>query len=223
MPNHYLLTVKSLLRRLDYLPPWLAIALGVCLSLGMVLVPTSSLVAAMGFVVLLGVAFALACGGEPIAEIIRESKPESPPPEPVEPLPPERPSLVELVDIPAGVFLMGSTESDREQPIHEVHVLAFRCMCYPVTWRLYKEIMGIDPGWPEGEADERPVNNVSWYNAIEFCNRLSEKESLQPCYHKDREWRMAMRLQRQRLPATYRSGMGIRLSGRHTDALCLRR
>ena len=42
--DHYLLTVKSLLRRLDYLPPWLAIALGICLSLGAVLVPASSLV-----------------------------------------------------------------------------------------------------------------------------------------------------------------------------------
>src|SRR5512139_1453769 len=157
MPNHYLLTLKSLLRRLDYLPPRLAIALGVCLSLGVVLIPASSLVPAVCFVVLLGVAFGLAYGGEPIAEIIRESKPEPPPPEPVEPPPPERPPLVELVDIPAGVFLMGSTEADREQPVHEVHVPAFRCMRYPVTRRIYKEIIGSDPGWPEGEADERPV------------------------------------------------------------------
>src|SRR5512147_2507250 len=157
MPNHPLSTLKSLLRRLDYLPPWLAIALGVCLSLGVVLIPASSLVTVISFVVLLGIAVALAHGGEPIAEIIRESKPESPPPEPVEPPPPEQPSLVELVDIPAGVFRMGSTESDREQPIHEVHVPAFRCMRYPVTRRIYKETMGNDPGWPEGEADERPV------------------------------------------------------------------
>jgi len=174
-----------ILRRLDYLPPWLAITLGVCLSLGAVLVPASSLVAVMSFVALLGIAIALAHGGEPIAEIIRELKPEPPPPKPVEPSPPERPSLVELVDIPAGVFDMGSTEFDWSQPVHEVHVPAFRCMRYLVTRRLYKKIIGNDPGWPEGEADERPVNQVSWYDAIEFCNRLSEKEGLQPCYHEE--------------------------------------
>jgi hypothetical protein len=37
---------------------------------------------------------------------------------------------------------------------------------YPVTRRLYKEITGNDPGWPEGEADERPVNQVTWYAAL---------------------------------------------------------
>ncbi len=182
------------LRRLDYLPPWLAITLGVCLSLGAVLVPASSLVAIMSFVALLGIAVALAHGGEPIAEIIREPPPPPPPPPP---------SLVELVDIPDGVFRMGSTEFDWSQPVHEVHVPAFRCMRYPVTRRLYQEITGNDPGWPEGEADERPVNQVNWYDVIEFCNRLSKKEGLQPCYHKDASdaWQCDARADGYRLPS----------------------
>jgi formylglycine-generating enzyme required for sulfatase activity len=55
-------------------------------------------------------------------------------------------------------------------------------MRYPVTRRLYNEILGEDPGWPEGAADERPVNNARWNDAVAFCNRLSEREGLTPCY-----------------------------------------
>ncbi len=174
MPSatHYGSTLKSALRRLDYLPPWLAIGMGVCLGLGVTLTPFSFPVAGAGFAVLLGVAVALAFSGEPITES-------------VETVTPSQPSLVELVEIPAGVFRMGSTEYSEEQPVHEVHVPAFRCMRYPVTRRLYQDIMGSDPGWPEGKADERPVNNVSWYDAVEFCNRLSEREGLPLCYQQD--------------------------------------
>jgi formylglycine-generating enzyme required for sulfatase activity len=52
----------------------------------------------------------------------------------------------------------------------------------PVTRRLYLEVMGAGPGGPEGMADERPVNNVSWFDAIELCNRWSELAGLTPCY-----------------------------------------
>jgi len=34
---------------------------------------------------------------------------------------------------------------------------------------LYAEITGSDPGWPGGEADERPANNVSWTDAVAFA------------------------------------------------------
>jgi formylglycine-generating enzyme required for sulfatase activity len=94
---------------------------------------------------------------------------------------------VDLVDIPAGAFLMGSADDDREaraseKPQHPVAVAAFRLMRTPVTRRLYREIMGNDPGWPGGEADDRPVNAVTWYDAVRFCNALSTKEGLIPCY-----------------------------------------
>jgi formylglycine-generating enzyme required for sulfatase activity len=57
----------------------------------------------------------------------------------------------------------------------------------PVTRKLYKEVTGQDPGWPEGEADERPVNDVSWLDAVRFCNRWSERDGLEPCYRLEGE------------------------------------
>ena len=95
-----------------------------------------------------------------------------------------------MVSIPGGAFLMGSPDdeagrADDEGPVHEVRIAAFECMPHPVTRRLYWKLIGTDPGWPEGEADERPVNQVSWYDALAFCNRLSQHAGLTPCYRLD--------------------------------------
>lgn len=182
---------KSLaaLRRLDYLPAWLAVTLGVGAGIlaSLLLFQTSPLMAGVGFVALLGGAVALAGSGEPIAIPVSPAEP-TPPPQSVEPKPKPKPkpsSLVELVEIPAGVFLMGSDERDSEKPIHEVRISAFQCMKFPVTRRIYQNVMGNDPGWPEGEANDRPVNQVTWYDAIDFCNRLSGREGLTPAYRRD--------------------------------------
>jgi sulfatase modifying factor 1 len=95
-----------------------------------------------------------------------------------------------MVSIPGGTFSMGSPDdeagrSNDEGPVHEQHFAAFECMPYPVTRRLYRDLMKRDPGWPEGESDERPVNKVRWDEALEFCNRLSVDAGLTPCYRLD--------------------------------------
>ncbi len=177
----------SLLRRLDYLPGWLGVTLGVGGALALAAPP---LVAGTGFLALLGLAVALARSGEPISVI---DPPAQSPPERLaerEPPPPKVDDGVAMVSIPGGVFLMGSANDepggrDNEGPRHEVRIAAFECMRYPVTRRLYRELIGQDPGWPDGDADERPVNRVSWNNAIEFCNRLSQGSRLTPCYRID--------------------------------------
>jgi hypothetical protein len=51
---------------------------------------------------------------------------------------------------------------------------------YEVIQKEWKEIMGINPSKWEG--DNLPVEQVSWYDAVEFCNRKSEAEGLEPCY-----------------------------------------
>lgn len=49
-----------------------------------------------------------------------------------------------------------------------------------VTQKKYKELMGKDPSYFKGE--ENPVEQVSWLESLEFCNKLSEKYGLVPTY-----------------------------------------
>ena len=51
---------------------------------------------------------------------------------------------------------------------------------YPVTQELYERVMGINPSGFKGAT--RPVESVSWYNAVEFCNKLSELEGKEKAY-----------------------------------------
>lgn len=58
---------------------------------------------------------------------------------------------------------------------------------HEITMSEYKKVMGISIvtdyyGKPIDNADDFPVTNVSWYEAIVFCNKLSEKEKLDSCY-----------------------------------------
>jgi formylglycine-generating enzyme required for sulfatase activity len=95
--------------------------------------------------------------------------------------------------IEGGRFWMGSADDDPlahgyEKPRHEVEVSGFWCMAHPVTRRLWQEVVGAEHHWwPEGLADDRPVNQVSWYDAVEFCNELSRRAGLAVCYRIDGE------------------------------------
>ena len=92
---------------------------------------------------------------------------------------------IEMVRIPGGTFWMGSeyNEPDAdndERPRHEVTLSPFWMARVPVTQKLYREVMGENPGRPVG--DDLPVNHVRWHNAIRFCNRLSRMEGLVLAY-----------------------------------------
>lgn len=54
-----------------------------------------------------------------------------------------------------------------------------------VTQELYKSVMETNPSYFKG--DRLPVEQVSWYNAVEFCNRLSIKAGYKPYYNIDRK------------------------------------
>jgi formylglycine-generating enzyme required for sulfatase activity len=176
-PSRTSLTLRPWLRRLDFLPPWAAWVLGLAggALAGFGLAGAAPGAAGiLGFLALLTAAFGLASSGEPIA-VLERTQPTA-----------TRP-LVELVEIPGGTFRMGSPESeegrfDDEGPVHPVRISPFACMRILVTRRLYAEIVEQDPGWPEGEADDRPANNASWFDAVDFCNRLSVREGLEPAY-----------------------------------------
>jgi formylglycine-generating enzyme required for sulfatase activity len=51
---------------------------------------------------------------------------------------------------------------------------------HAVTQKLFSEIMSRNPSHFVG--DNHPVENVSWYEAIVFCNLLSERDNLEPVY-----------------------------------------
>lgn len=53
---------------------------------------------------------------------------------------------------------------------------------YELTQGAYFAVMGTNTSYGFGLSDDRPVYNASWFNAVEFCNRLSMQNSLTPCY-----------------------------------------
>ncbi|MCL2253984.1 MAG: formylglycine-generating enzyme family protein [Lachnospiraceae bacterium] len=56
---------------------------------------------------------------------------------------------------------------------------------FEVTQKEWLEVMDSNPSIFPG--DDRPVENVTWYECIEYCNKRSEKEGLEPYYHIDKE------------------------------------
>ncbi|WP_434687774.1 caspase, EACC1-associated type [Pseudanabaena minima] len=79
---------------------------------------------------------------------------------------------LELVDIPAGSFLMGSDDYDDEKPIHKVTLKAFKMGKYPITQKQYLAVMGNNPSHSQ-DNENLPVEQVSWNEAIAFCKKLS--------------------------------------------------
>jgi len=89
-----------------------------------------------------------------------------------------------FVRIQGGTFTMGSTnESGREndETQRRVTVSSFLMSRYEITQREYQEVMGTNPSRFTGDLD-RPVEQVSWFDAVEYCNRRSQREGLTPAY-----------------------------------------
>jgi sulfatase modifying factor 1 len=90
--------------------------------------------------------------------------------------------LVDMVYVEAGTFKRGSNNGDSdEKPVHMVTIAKdFWIGKYEVTQAEWKDVMGNNPSYSKG--DNLPVEQVSWYDAVEFCNRLSDREGLTRCY-----------------------------------------
>ena len=94
---------------------------------------------------------------------------------------------MKLRRIPGGRFYMGSHDSDEylrsnEHPQHKV-ILSGNLFIgvYPVTQKQFVELMEFNPSIVT-DNEECPVEGVTWYSAVEFCNKMSEAESLHPYY-----------------------------------------
>ena len=95
-------------------------------------------------------------------------------------------SRIELVRISAGTFMMGALPNDdearsKEKPCHKVEISRdFYVGKYPVTQELWEAVMGNNPSHFKGE--DCPVEEVSWFDCVEFCNKLSELENKELAY-----------------------------------------
>ena len=105
-------------------------------------------------------------------------------------------SKISMVEIPGGSFLMGSNPNDPDKrevelPQHEVTISPFFMGVYPITQRQYKAVMKNNPSY--FKAANRPVENVSWDDAVEFCRRLSKRECKSYRLPSEAEWEYACR------------------------------
>jgi|GEM_PF-3089628 len=125
---------------------------------------------------------------------------------------------LDMMRIPSGRFMMGQTETEKaelirqvgeedynqyfagELPQHEVTLAAFWMGKYPITqaqWRavakLPKEKIDLDPDPSNFKGDKRPVENVSWFDAMEFCARLSAHSQRTYTLPSEAQWEYACR------------------------------
>ena len=114
--------------------------------------------------------------------------------------------LLEMVSIPGGTFLMGSPENEpnrfsQESPQHEVTVEPFSMGRYPITqiqWQFVAELMPqvnreLRPSPSRFSGSTRPVERVSWDEAVEFCARLSAHTRRTYRLPSEAEWEYACR------------------------------
>ena len=80
-----------------------------------------------------------------------------------------------------GALPSDGDAADREKPRHKVTLTKSLLVSKPMYTRsLYETVMGTNPS--EFVGSKRPVEHVSWCDAVLFCNKLSEREGLEPCY-----------------------------------------
>ena len=98
--------------------------------------------------------------------------------------------------IQAGSFMMGSNASDAdddEKPSHQVTITRSFYICvYEVTQGQYETVTGTNPSRFQF-GPNRPVEQVSWNDAVEFCRRLSEIEGVTYRLPTEAEWEYACR------------------------------
>jgi formylglycine-generating enzyme required for sulfatase activity len=115
--------------------------------------------------------------------------------------------ILEMVSIPGGTFLMGSPKteeksSDNERPQHEVTVQPFFMEKYTITQAQWRVVAGMEqfrtnrelnPDPSRFKGDNLPVECVSWYDAVEFCDRISKYTGKKYRLPSEAEWEYACR------------------------------
>ena len=112
---------------------------------------------------------------------------------------------LDMVAIPGGTFLMGSPENelerrDSESPQHTVTIKPFCMGKFTVTQAQWRVVAGfpkvkidLEPDPSRFKGAKRPVEKVSWDDAVEFCARLSKKTKREYRLPSEAEWEYACR------------------------------
>ncbi len=132
-----------------------------------------------------------------------------------------------LVFIQGGTFIMGDhfNEGDSDElPTHQVTLSSFIICKHEVTQAEYEVLMSNNPSYSYDH--DKPVESVTWYNAVEYCNARSLQEGLTPCYNTS-DWSCDFTANGYRLPTeaeweyAARGGInhvdGYRYSGCHNE------
>jgi formylglycine-generating enzyme required for sulfatase activity len=101
---------------------------------------------------------------------------------------------LDMIAIPGGKFWMGSPDgvgNDSERPRHEVTIAPFFMGKCPITQAQYQAVTGKNPSHFKGE--NRPVEKVSWHEAIAFCQQLSKMSDRSFRLPSEAEWEYACR------------------------------
>ena len=99
----------------------------------------------------------------------------------------------EMVVVPAGSFEMGSYDDAGSRPVHRVNIAGFLLGKTEVTQGQWRAVMGSNPSYFGTCGDDCPVERVSWKEAQEFAQRLSQKTGKQYRLPSEAEWEYAAR------------------------------
>ena len=81
--------------------------------------------------------------------------------------------------VEGGTFTMGSSGADT---LHSVTVNSYYISNIEVTEGQWKSVMGYNPGYYSALGDNAPIENITWYECVRYCNKLSIKEGRSPAY-----------------------------------------
>ncbi len=107
-------------------------------------------------------------------------------------------NLIPMIEVEGGTFDMGNPEefdeaSCQEIPVHQVTLSTYKIGQYPITQAQWKAVMGNNPSYFQENADNCPVENISWQDATLFCKEYSRLTGIEYRLPTEAEWEYAAR------------------------------